>query len=268
MKIQSTQNIHYNTVVSRPVQTISVQQHNTVTDKSLNFLGKADLVKNRARLGSEIKSFEEYLEIMDKIYNYRINGDKPLFSKMENLSGYKKAKKEEEGLLLYAGDMDLSDDINRFLSGREMREMSPSQARNVIKALDYSLKKLDDKYGKYSGIVYRQGFFPLNQKQFISTTTDPVIAATLRGGIYFDKNMEFSIINLKNGHKIRDFQRRVGSGFAEEEEEILAPRQSSYREVFNPVGQYYVKKHVFHKLLETYAHREINPNRIRIFEEI
>lgn len=268
MKIQSTQNIQYQPILSRQNQPKSVQQTNVVTDKSLNFLGMPDLVKNRVRLGSEIKSLDEYIQTMNRIYNYKIAGEKPLFSKMENLSGYKKAKKEEEGLLLYAGDMDLSDDINRFLSGRNMTEMTSAQARNVVRALDYSLKKLDERYGRYSGIVYRQGFFPINQKQYISTTTDPVIAATLRGGIYYDKNMEFSIINLKNGHKIRDFQRRVGSDFAEEEEEILAPRTNSYREILNPTGQYYIKKRVFHKLLETYAHQEINPNRIRVFEEI
>lgn len=268
MKIQAIQNIQYNYPRFQPANSNPKESQNTVTDRSLNFMALPDLVKKRLRLGTEIKTLDEYVDTMNKIYGYKTADGKPLFDRVANISGYKKVKKDEEGILLYAGDEDLSGDINRFLSGREMREMNPVQARNVIRALDYSLKCLDKRYGKYSGIVYRQGYFPVTEKQYVSTTTDPVLAATLWGGICYDKNLQFSIVNVKNGHKIRDFQRRIGSEFAEDEEEILAPRTSSFREVLNPVGEVYLKKRVFHKLLEKYAHKEINPANIKVYEEI
>ena len=218
--------------------------------------------------GGEILSEAEYKNILKKIYGYKSQDGKPLFNSEQNLQMYPKVKKDQEGLLLYAGCGDLSDDMNRFLSKREMRKMNPAQAKDVVKAFDYSLKKLDEKYGKFSGFVFRQGFFPLGQHQYISTTTDPVIAATLRGGICTNKNLEFSVIKAKNGHKINEFQRKMGSEYAEEEEEILLSRDSKIKEIKTPYGQFLTLKNKVHKLLESYAHQEINPDKIRVFEEV
>lgn len=224
-----------------------------------------DLVKvPRQKLLSDA----EYVNILGKICDYKGIDGNPVFNFEYNLSKYPKIKKEQKGLLLYAGCGDLSDEMNRFLSKRELKKLTPTQAKDVISALDYSLNKLDEKFGKYSGIVYRQGFFQPNSKQYISTTTDPVIAATLRGGICMNKNLEFSLLKVKNGHKINEFQRKMGSDYAEDEEEILLSGTSKLREITKPYGQLLTLKNNFRKTLEDYAHQEINPDKIRIFEEI
>ena len=210
----------------------------------------------------------ECQNILTRIYNYRDVNKQPIFNIELNRQMYPKIKKDQEGLLLYAGYTDLSDEMNRFLSKRELRKATPLMVTDAIRVFDYSLKKLDDKYGKYSGIVYRQGFFPLGQHQYISTTVDPVIAATLRGGICYNKNLEFSIIKAKNGHKINEFQKKMGSDYAEEEDEILLSRHSKFREITNPQGQFLQLKNKFHKMLETYAQGEVSKDKIRIFEEI
>ena len=223
-----------------------------------------DLVKTPKKLISE----GEYKDILNKIRDYKGQDEKPIFNFQYNLADYPKIKKDQEGLLLYAGCGDLSDEMNRFLSKRELKKLTPVQAKEVISAFDYSLNKLDEKFGKYSGIVYRQGFFEPGSQQYISTTTDPVIAATLRGGICMNKNLEFSLLKVKNGHKINEFQRKMGSDYAEEEEEILISGTSKLREVKTPYGQLLTLKNNFKKTLEDYAHQEINPDKIRIFEEI
>lgn len=228
-----------------------------------------DLVRVRPRkLACDVISDIECKNILNRVYLYKDYNKEPLFDIALNRQKYPKVKPNQEGLLLYAGYGDLSNDMNRFLSRREMYRMNPKQAEDVIRAFDYSLKKLDEEHGKYSGIVYRQGFFPQGQHQYISTTTDPVIAATMRGGICFNKNLEFAIIKAKNGHKINEFQRKMGSDYAEEEEEILLSRTAKFREITEPQGLYLNLKRNFHKLLETYAHQEISPSKIRIFEEI
>ena len=224
--------------------------------------------KDLTKVGAEVLSDAEYKKLLDKVYSYTCKDGKPLYNAEYNLKNYPKIKKDQEGLLLYAGCSDISDDMNRFLSHRDMRRMAKEQAKDVIKVFDYSLKKLDDKFGKYSGFVFRQGVFPSGQHQYISTTTDPVIAATLRGGICTNKNMEFSLIKAKNGHKINEFQRKMGSDYAQEEEEILLSRKAKIREIKTPYGQFLTLKNKFKKLLETYAHQEINPDKIRVFEEV
>ena len=223
---------------------------------------------NLPKLGKIIKTDAEYDNVLNKIYGFKTKSGEELFSAEKNLKYYPKVKKEQEGLLLYAGCGDLSDDMNRFLSQREMRKMNPTQARDVVRVFDYSLKKLNEKFGKYSGFVFRQGFFPADKHQYISTTTDPIIAATLRGGICTNKNLEFSILKIKNGCKINEFQRKMGSEYAEEEEEILINRTSKLKEITQPYGQFLTLKTKVKKLLESYAHQEINPDRIRLFEEV
>ncbi len=219
-------------------------------------------------IGVPIKSKEEYIKVLDRVYNYKLSDGEPLFNLEYNKKMYPKIKKEVEGVLLYAGYGDLSNDINRYLSGRDMRNMMPYQANDVVRAVDYSLQCLDKKYGKYSGFVYRQGVFPVGEHQFISTTSDPIIAATLRGGICFDKNLDFSIINAKKGHKINSFQKSMGVEFGEEEEEILLSRTSDFKEITNPQGNLLFAKRKFLNILESYTHTKLNPDKVRVFEEV
>ena len=226
-----------------------------------------DLVQKGCK-SSGVVPLYEYKNILNRIYNYKGYDNKPLFDIKYNKMRYPDINKEDEGLLFYAGYCDLSDDINRYLSKRELYKMTKAQAKDVVKVLDYSLNRLDEKYGKYSGIVYRQGFFPLGQHQFISTTKDPLIAAKLRGGLFINKDLDFSIIKTKNGHKITNFQREMGSNYAEEEDEILLSRKSKFKEIIDPQGEYLSLKKRFHKILEQHSLSKVDSDKIRIFEEI
>ncbi len=210
-----------------------------------------------------IKNEQEYINTIEKIRSSKV------FDFTVNKDIYKSIPAEQEGLLLYAGYGDLSDDINRFLSGRPMKTINKSVAKDVVRAVDYSLKELDKEYGKYKGIVYRQGFFPINSGQYVSTTEDPVIAATLRGGIYFNKDLQYYIIKTNNGHRINEFQKDMGSDYADEEEEILIPRTSKLKEIEHPTGELLQEKKKFIRILEKYNHEPIyNDSIVKVLVEV
>lgn len=223
-------------------------------------------IKNNIEQNS-IKNDKEYNQTLEKIYSYKNKLGKPIYNYQQNITDYPKATKDEEGLLLYAGSSDIHDDINRYLSNRPMKELDIEISKDIINVIDYALNKLDKKYGKYSGIVYRQGIIPENNKQYISTTTCPDIAATLYGGACILNNLDFAIIKTKNGHKINEFQRDMESDYAEEEEEILLPRTSEFREIKSPQGELLKEKNNFVKILEMYAHKSINSSKVKVYEE-
>lgn len=103
---------------------------------------------------------------------------------------------------------------------------------DIVRALDYSLKKLDEKFGKYKGIVYRQGYMDTGSGQYFSTSSNPKTVAQ-RIDSY---STEYSVIRTKSGHKIVDFQKEMGSRFAHTESEILLDRKCKYRLV--PIEEY------------------------------
>ena len=269
MKVLTSYNIpkiHYTGYASK-----SAKQDNSAQKPSNNSEIKyayTDLVKKPVKLGKEIKTPEEYHETIQRIINYTDKEGNEIFPLRRNQKWYPGLKEEEIGIVLYAGLGDLSNDINRYLSGRPLTRLTEEQAIDVIKAVDYSLNLLDQKYGKYSGFTYRQGFFDKDGEQYFSTTVSPKIAATLRGGIRSNKNMDFSIIKTNNGHKIRNFQKSKGSDYAHEEEEILLPRKNKYREITRPEGEYLAEKMRFIRILEECSGGDYNPHRIKVFEEI
>jgi len=215
-----------------------------------------------------IKSFDEYKKVLDRIYKYKDSRGCLIFDPTHNFNMYPNIKKEEEGLLLYAGEVDLSNDINRFLSGRKTKYIGSSMAEDIVRVLDYSLDKLDKNFGTYKGIVYRQGFFVPNSGQYISTTTEPEIAASIFGGICISKNLDFYIIQSKTAHKMNAFQRKMNSDFAEDEEEIIISRKAKLEEVKNVYGDLLFAKNKFIKILESYARRPVDKSRIHVLTEI
>ena len=233
------------------------EKSNTISFKGPTKLTNPDLLP--------IKSFEEYKQVLERIYNTKNAKGNPIFDIARNLKEFPKVSKEEEGLLLYAGLDDLSGDINRYLTHRELIRTDEPTIKDVIRAFDYSLGKLDKKEGKYSGIVFRQGFFQTNEGQYISTTTDPEIAAYLRGGISFNKNLDFYVIDTKNAHKINTFQKRMGSFYADEEKEILIDRTANLREITSPTGNLLFAKRKLSNILEQCLRRPPERNQVRTF---
>ena len=182
-----------------------------------------------------IQSKEEYLSIIRDINSYYIteNGRN---KKYINMYGYHSVPRELMGLIPYCGVDDISDDINSWLSGRKTfkhSQISGGKMLKIVQALDYSLKKLDEKFGKYRGTVYRVGFFnPTTDTQFYSSTTDKKCLMFLSDKFPPSSSNQYSIIKLKNGHKIRSFQRKTNSlesrEFERKEQEILIDRHSKF----------------------------------------
>lgn len=178
-----------------------------------------------------IKTKEEYLEVLNKVKNAKDKDGKPLWLSEEDLKFYPDATEIEQGLLPYCGHRDISNSINRYLSGRS--EATP-EMRDIVRALDYSLSELDKEAGSYKGIVFRQGYMDENTGQYLSTSKNPLCAARLNDG-WFDPYdipyRTYSVIKTKGGHDLSAFQSKMKDGFCNKEQEILLPHQAKYREV-------------------------------------
>lgn len=180
---------------------------------------------------------EEYMQILKEVCNTpTIYGER--FWNMEfEYNNYKNIKEAYIGLLPYCGNCDVSYYINCYLSKRPANAgtyvASEKSMCNIIRALDYSLARLDEDFGKYEGIVFRKGFFSPKPIQYASTSMHAGIASSFNG---FNMHDEFSIIRVKNAHKIYDFQKAMNSSYATEESEILIDRHSRHRLV--PLNEY------------------------------
>ena len=197
-----------------------------------------------------------------------------------------------QGLIPYCGINDISRDINVYLNNErnglckvlkeksyvythdldvtQLIDIDPTMAKDYIRCLDYSLAELDQLFGKYEGLVYRGGLFNPHGHQFYSTS-DRCCRTQIncqRG----QENLQFHIIKTKNGHKILEFQKRYGKQhFAENESEVLLPRDTEYRDITN-TGQFEAEKQemakkLYQDLCEKYTLKEIL-SKIKIWEEI
>ena len=167
---------------------------------------------------------------------------------------YEKVPNHLRGLISYCGFSDISHDINTFLkfekhghldlleSGSKSDKKShllidadSKDVKSFIKCLDYSLSKLDEKYGVYRGFVYRGGLFEADGKQYYSTSRElvPFVQVESQG----KQELQFHIIETQSGHKINEFQKEFyapeGVQRYDYEKEILLPRDTIYEEVTN-----------------------------------
>ena len=189
-------------------------------------------------VNTPINNDEVYKKTLDRVMNEKtIKGESAWFS-AKDLVEYDEANFLEKGLVPYCGFDDKSKYINMYMSGRltpqikQQLGIKDSSFSDVVRILDYSLKKLDKRLGKFDGIVYRQGFMSEIPGQYISTSSDYMIAACLNGSyINFMPGKQYSVIRTHNGHKIKDFQNELGLMFANTEKEILLPKESRYRKL-------------------------------------
>ena len=110
-----------------------------------------------------IQSKEEYSEVLERIKNAKDSKGEPLWRAEEDMKFYPNANETEQGLLPYCGHRDISNQINRYLSGRSE---PTAEMQDVVRAMDYSLASLDKEFGRYEGIVFRQGFMGEKTGQF------------------------------------------------------------------------------------------------------
>ncbi|MCR5265939.1 MAG: hypothetical protein K6E29_05025 [Cyanobacteria bacterium RUI128] len=178
-----------------------------------------------------IQSKEEYLEVLERIKKAKTKSGDPLWLCEEDMKFYPNATEIEQGLLPYCGHRDISNQINRYLSGRSE---PTAELQDVVRAMDYSLAHLDKDAGRYEGIVFRQGFMGEKTGQFMSTSTSATGAARHNNGWADPEEVAYntySVIKTKGGHRLSAFQGKMKDVFAGKEQEILLPREATYREV-------------------------------------
>ena len=216
-------------------------QHKTIpvnnSKKPLSVL-RSEIVAERQRLLIPIQSKEEYDEVLKEILEYKISSSESTVKiPYIYIWDYDHINPELKGLVAYCGADDKSASINAWLTGRPIpndKYINSLEISQIIRALDYSLIKLDERYGKYKGIVYRKGFFnPNTDKQFYSASTNSMGAVKHNSNNLPAKDNPYSIIKVKNGHNIYKFQKDTNSflsrQFANTEKEILIDRKSNFR---------------------------------------
>lgn len=123
-------------------------------------------------------------------------------------------------------------DINRITSGRNI--LIPSHLSKVINNLrlfEYSLNSLDKEFGKYSGIVYRAGYFSPKTQQYYSASSN------IDGIRHFlESEKDISIIKTKKAHNVNAFYEKYidksyRKGYLANEKEIIIDKNSKFREV-------------------------------------
>ena len=164
-----------------------------------------------------ITSDEEYVKLLEKLKQ-----SKHWKSAWEP----KDSNVYEQGLMPYVGHCDIHGYINTFLRKFDpnihdehldffLAPYPPEVLRDYIQLLDYALKKLDDKFGVYSGTVYRYGLITdwlidgiATQKGYLSTsqTVDALVDMGVKHPLC---EQPFNIIQIKKGHKVIDAQKGI-----------------------------------------------------------
>lgn len=191
-----------------------------------------------------IKNITEFRRVFKRVSSARANNGDEMWISGRDKKYYQNADEIEKGLIPYCGIDDSSQIINRYLSNRLTPEYVEKYGKympkeessyiDAIRVLDFSLNNLDKEFGKFSGCVFRQGVMKEDMGgAYISTSADPRKAARLHNSwVNFDPESEYSVIRTKNGHKLNEFQRKMGTIYANCEEEILLPRGSRYEQKF------------------------------------
>ena len=241
MKI-SFQNTYQPNFCSRPFPKIPGNKLAKITDIPEDVFQRS--LPDLDRILPPIKDAEEFNQVFRRVVNeISYNGEYAWYSEKDH-ELYKNISNTERGLIPYCGYNDKSKYINMFLSGRLTEEakqkyqpflpMNEESFIDVIRALEYSLKDLNKTYGKHKGIVFRQGYMSENPRQYISSTTDSIIANCFNNNyLDFSPTKGYSVIRTFNGYKINEFQKKMNSEFATSEQEILLPFRNIYKKL-NP----------------------------------
>ena len=205
---------------------------------SVNFMGNSrQLLSCVINPLKPIKSLNEYREVLAKACHSVTPDGQKFWTINNDYNLYKGIDEEYIGLLPYCGGNDVSYYINQYLRSKNyMKTLQKypqhsycptlSSITDIIRVLDYSLGRLDENVGTYSGIVYRKGHFNLKTKQFYSCSYSPAIASSFSG---VNLNTGYSVIRTKSAHNIYAFQKQMNSLYAKNEKEILISRKAKHR---------------------------------------
>lgn len=101
--------------------------------------------------------------------------------------------------------------------------VTSEEAKDFIRCIDYSLKEVDKEFGRYEGLVYRNGRFSSDGGQYWSTSRKNDLHL-------FDDVQEYHVIKTNSGHKISEFEKKYHNVHPNENE-ILLSRGGKYKEV-------------------------------------
>lgn len=234
-------------------------------------------------------SEEEYNDIIDDLIENHSSIDCRYKSSTDHfidLSYCEDIPFEFMGVIPYCGYESSSKRINKYLLGIERKadEETEQKKADYISALNYSLEKIDEKYGKFEGYTYRRGHFSPNTNRYYATgqsvVADSYIYNVIDNGLYPDKIHHYNVIKLKNGHKVNKMLNEYSHShlkeLASQEDEIIIDAKSKFRYV-NPseysdkeqniCDEYFNKIKTYQK--SNYSDEELNKKiRIHLWEEI
>ena len=175
-----------------------------------------ELVKiNISKTKPEIKTDEEFEIAMKKLM------DNPEF-----IENWKKDDPVSSIISVYAGCPDRSRSINTNMRNKYYKD---SFINEVTRCLKYGLKKVDERYGNYQGIVYRGGYFgdngTITTQNFVSTSMalDTPVKKMYGEGIH--------VIQTNHGHRIDKVQESMHDLYAQIEREILLDPNKKFEEI-------------------------------------
>lgn len=203
--------------------------NNLMNTNAVYFMGKINAVKTIGKTGiKKITSEKEYDEALNRLKN-----SQTWWHSWSNI----RLNKYEEGLMPYIGESDISRHINGFMRDGHVADytkLTSELLTDYVRVMDYALEKVDEVYGKYEGIVYRYGRFDTNPQNFISSARKPNGAAKFADERHSYKH-PFRVIYTKNGHKVEEIQKKVGTNqvYIEETEIILNP--DSHYEIIDDI---------------------------------
>lgn len=282
--INFNNNINFQTVhKTKKPETTSRQQYNTISNcYYVPFCGKeTGDIKLATQRQSKLKTLtdEEYISIVDDLAKkgFLNSGSSKFFM---DTSYCENVPLKYMGAIPYCGYEDCSYSINSWLDGRMKDDkLCEQQAIDVISALDYSLNKIDEDYGKYNGIVYRKGRFSEQPNRYSSASMNLDPESYLFFANYAFAN-PYNIIYLKNGHKLNSMLKQYATSqlhnLAQEEDEVLIDKKSQFKliqpesydeETKQLINNYFnlITKNIHHKYPEQELKEKI---KINVWKEV
>jgi len=179
-----------------------------------------------------IESDGEYIEIMNHLM------DDPRYLVQWKVEG---ANIFDLGTKPWGDTSDIHSAINDYISKGSIPEtyilpdkQNDSFMDDIVRCFQYALKKEDEKFGQFKGVVFRHGFF--GDKNLPETLTDKYYATSTSPKILFtNEHQDCHVILTNNGHKLYKTQEQLGDMWhANSEREVVLNPNERYRRIEKP----------------------------------
>lgn len=195
-----------------------------------NFIEKFD--KEYGKITSPIQNDDEYKELARKLMqhpkysdNWKLDDDN-IFA---------------TGVIPYSCFSACHMSINDYMMTGKNSFYGKAFMESLVRCLTYDLKKADEQFGQYQGVVFRHGFF--GEKGASEFTTDHFYSTSFGTEVLFGNEHEaLNVILVDNGHKLDEVRAQVQKiskgkisdvGLRSEKEILLSP-DDKYRRIEQP----------------------------------